>query len=117
MHRQGPKPHAASAPQVPLHQRASTEVLKTLLRKKACLYEPDTSQAIALVTWLVGRRLALSQGYFTRQELQSGVHSCVAKKIEAGVVTRTKVNRCMVSCVLCNFCLSYYTFEFTLTKN
>lgn len=104
-HRPGLKPHSTSCPQVPLHQRSCTEVLKTLLRKKACLYEPDTSHAISLVTWLVGRRLALSHGYFTRQQLQSGVHSCVAKKIETGIVTRTKVNRCMQ--IILNSCFHY----------
>lgn len=104
-HRPGPKLHSSSTPQVPLHQRSSTEVLKTLLRKKACLYEPETSHAISLVTWLVGRRLALSQGYFTRQQLQSGVHACVAEKIDEGVVTRTKVNRCMQ--IILNSCFHY----------
>lgn len=104
-HRPGPKAHSSSAPQVPLHQRSPTEVLKTLLRKKACLYEADTSHAISLVTWLVGRRLALSQGYFTRQQLQAGVHSCVAKKIDEEVVTRTKVNRCMQ--IILNSCFHY----------
>jgi hypothetical protein len=103
--RPGPKTHSSSAPQVPLHQRSSTEVLKTLLRKKACLYEPETSHAISLVTWLVGRRLALSQGYFSRQQLQSGVHACVAEKIDEGVVTRTKVNRCMQ--IILNSCFHY----------
>ncbi|KAL9179873.1 hypothetical protein ACHAXT_007843 [Thalassiosira profunda] len=101
--RPGPKPHASS--QVPLHHRSSMEVLKTLLRKKACLYEPETSFAVSLVTWLVGRRLALSQGYFTRQQLQAGVHACVARKIEEGNVTRTKVNRCMQ--VILNSCFHY----------
>ena len=85
--------------------RSSTEVLKTLLRKKACLYEPETSFAISLVTWIVGRRLAMSQGYFTRQQLQSGVHSCVASKIDEGHVTRTKVNRCMQ--IILNSCFHY----------
>mmetsp|Transcript_24170 Transcript_24170/g.50119 ORF Transcript_24170/g.50119 Transcript_24170/m.50119 type:complete len:892 (-) Transcript_24170:247-2922(-) len=85
--------------------RSPSEVLKTLLRKKACLYEPDTSHAISLVTWLVGRRLALSQGYFTRQQLQLGVHSCVASKIDEGHVTRTKVNRCMQ--IILNSCFHY----------
>lgn len=85
--------------------RSSTEVLKTLLRKKACLYEPETSFSVALVTWLVGRRLALSQGYFSRQQLQSGVHFCVSSKIEQGHVTRTKVNRCMQ--IILNSCFHY----------
>eukprot|EP00578_Thalassiosira_sp_NH16_P010951 CAMPEP_0181123530 /NCGR_PEP_ID=MMETSP1071-20121207/25955_1 /TAXON_ID=35127 /ORGANISM="Thalassiosira sp., Strain NH16" /LENGTH=963 /DNA_ID=CAMNT_0023208691 /DNA_START=531 /DNA_END=3422 /DNA_ORIENTATION=+ len=87
------------------HHRSSTEVLKTLLRKKACLYEPETSLAVSLATWLVGRRLALSKGYFTRQHLQSGVHACVAPKIARGHVTRTKVNRCMQ--VVLNSCFHY----------
>ncbi len=104
-HRPSLKSHSSSTPQVPLHQRSSTEVLKTLLRKKACLYEPETSHSISLVTWFVGRRLALSQGYFTRQQLQSGVHSCVAKKIDEGIVTRTKVNRCMQ--IILNSCFHY----------
>lgn len=85
--------------------RSSTEVLKTLLRKKACLYEPDTSSAVALVTWLVGRRLAISHGFFSRQQLQIGVHSCVAQKIKEGHVTRTKVNRCMQ--IILNSCFHY----------
>ena len=85
--------------------RSSSEVLKTLLRKKACLYEPDTSRAVALVTWLAGRELALEYGYFSRQQLQSGVHACVAKKIEAGTITRTKVNRCMQ--IILNSCFHY----------
>lgn len=87
------------------HHRSSIEVLKTLLRKKACLYEPETSNAIALVTWLVGHKLALSQGFFSRQQLQAGVHASVASKIEAGHVTRTKVNRCMQ--VILNSCFHY----------
>lgn len=85
--------------------RSSSEVLKTLLRKKACLYEPDTSRAIAFVTWLVGRELALEYGYFSRQQLQSGVHAAVAKKIESGTITRTKVNRCMQ--IILNSCFHY----------
>jgi len=85
--------------------RSSSEVLKTLLRKKACLYEPDTSRAVALVTWLVGRELALEYGYFSRQQLQSGVHACVANKINSGTITRTKVNRCMQ--IILNSCFHY----------
>lgn len=85
--------------------RSSSEVLKTLLRKKACLYEPDTSKAVALVSWLVGRELALEYGYFSRQQLQSGVHACVAAKIDAGAITRTKVNRCMQ--IILNSCFHY----------
>lgn len=85
--------------------RSSSEVLKTLLRKKACLYEPDTSRAVALVTWLVGRELALEFGFFSRQQLQAGVHACVAEKIESGVITRTKVNRCMQ--IILNSCFHY----------
>jgi hypothetical protein len=85
--------------------RSSSEVLKTLLRKKACLYEPDTSRAVTLITWLVGRHLALERGFFSRQQLQAGVHSCVAFKIESGVITRTKVNRCMQ--IILNSCFHY----------
>lgn len=85
--------------------RSSSEVLKTLLRKKACLYEPDTSRAVALATWLVGRELALEYGYFSRQQLQAGVHACVSSKIESGVITRTKVNRCMQ--IILNSCFHY----------
>lgn len=98
-------PTGPTASQAPGHHRSSTEILKTLLRKKACLYEPETSFAVSLVTWLVGRHLALSQGYFTRQQLQAGVHSCVAGKIAEGHVTRTKVNRCMQ--VILNSCFHY----------
>jgi len=79
--------------------------LKTLLRKKACLYEPDTSRAVALVTWLVGRVLALEHGFFSRQQLQAGVHACVAEKIDTGTITRTKVNRCMQ--IILNSCFHY----------
>jgi len=86
-------------------QRSSSEVLKTLLRKKACLYEPGTSRSVALVTWLVGRVLALEFGFFSRQQLQSGVHACVSSKIEAGTITRTKVNRCMQ--IILNSCFHY----------
>lgn len=85
--------------------RSPSEILKTLLRKKACLYEPDTSRAVALVTWLVGRHLALEFGYFSRQQLQAGVHACVAEKIESGTITRTKVNRCMQ--IILNSCFHY----------
>lgn len=85
--------------------RSSSEILKTLLRKKACLYEPDTSRAVALVTWLVGRELALAYGYFSRQQLQSGVHACVSSKIFSGTITRTKVNRCMQ--IILNSCFHY----------
>ena len=85
--------------------RPTYEILKTLLRKKACLYEPGTSKAIALITWLVGRKLALDQGYFSRQHLQSGVHAVVAEKIESGMITRTKVNRCMQ--IILNSCFHY----------
>lgn len=87
------------------NSRSASEVLKTLLRKKACLYEPDTSRAVALVTWLVGRELALEHGFFSRQQLQAGVHSCVADKIESGAITRTKVNRCMQ--IILNSCFHY----------
>lgn len=87
------------------NSRSSSEVLKTLLRKKACLYEPDTSRAVALVTWLVGKELALEHGYFSRQQLQAGVHACVTSKIETGVITRTKVNRCMQ--IILNSCFHY----------
>lgn len=45
--------------------RSAPDVLKTLLRKKACLYEAGTSRAVALITWLVGRKLTLEQGYFS----------------------------------------------------
>jgi hypothetical protein len=85
--------------------RSSSEILKTLLRKKACLYEPDTSRAVALVTWLVGRELALEYGFFSRQQLQAGVHACVSNKIDSGVITRTKVNRCMQ--IILNSCFHY----------
>lgn len=85
--------------------RSSVEVLKTLLRKKACLYEPETSSAVALVTWLIGRRLAMTHGFFSRQQLQIAVHSCVASKIDEGHVTRTKVNRCMQ--IILNSCFHY----------
>jgi hypothetical protein len=109
-HHQHPSMHPRRAgtnpsAQILLHHRSSTEMLKTLLRKKACLYEPDTSFAVSLVTWLVGHRIALAQGYFTRQQLQAGVHSCMAGKIEEGHVTRTKVNRCMQ--VILNSCFHY----------
>jgi len=96
-----PPSHGASQHPV----RTAPEILKTLLRKKACLYEPRTSRAIALLTWLVARKLALLHGYFSRQHLQSGVHAIVAKKINSGVITRTKVNRCMQ--VILNSCFYY----------
>eukprot|EP00526_Cylindrotheca_closterium_P004726 CAMPEP_0113617058 /NCGR_PEP_ID=MMETSP0017_2-20120614/8571_1 /TAXON_ID=2856 /ORGANISM="Cylindrotheca closterium" /LENGTH=762 /DNA_ID=CAMNT_0000526415 /DNA_START=655 /DNA_END=2943 /DNA_ORIENTATION=+ /assembly_acc=CAM_ASM_000147 len=86
-------------------QRSNAEVLKTLLRKKACLFEPDTSRAVALITWLVGRELAMEFGFFSRQQLQSGVHACVASKIEGGIITRTRVNRCMQ--IILNSCFHY----------
>jgi len=98
---QGSSPHQQGSSL----QRSSSEVLKTLLRKKACLYEPFTSRAVALVTWLVGRLLALEFGFFSRQQLQSGVHACVSRKIEAGTITRTKVNRCMQ--IILNSCFHY----------
>ena len=97
----GNQPSSGSGP----GSRSSAEVLKTLLRKKACLYEPDTSRAVALVTWLVGRELALEFGFFSRQQLQAGVHACVADKIDSGVITRTKVNRCMQ--IILNSCFHY----------
>lgn len=107
-HRQTPTGAASGTP----HQssstnpsRSSSEILKTLLRKKACLYEPDTSRAVALVTWLVGSELALEYGFFSRQQLQSGVHACVADKIDSGAITRTKVNRCMQ--IILNSCFHY----------
>lgn len=88
-----------------LLSRPAPEVLKTLLRKKACLYEPVTSRAITLTTWLIGRDLALRKGYFTRQDLQTGVHAVVSNKIDSGFVTRTKVNRCMQ--IILNSCFHY----------
>lgn len=94
-----PHPPGSSA------QRSSSEILKTLLRKKACLYEPDTSRSVALVTWLVGRELALAHGFFSRQQLQAGVHACVSNKIDSGTITRTKVNRCMQ--IILNSCFHY----------
>lgn len=105
--RQTPTGNPVSSPHQPgpNPQRSSSEILKTLLRKKACLYEPDTSRSVALVTWLVGRVLALEYGFFSRQQLQSGVHACVADKIDAGTITRTKVNRCMQ--IILNSCFHY----------
>ncbi|KAL7574634.1 hypothetical protein ACA910_002984 [Epithemia clementina (nom. ined.)] len=109
-----PSPVSGSSPQsnqiqtgsaASSNPRSPSEVLKTLLRKKACLYEPDTSRAVALATWLVGRELALEFGYFSRQQLQAGVHACVAGKIDSGVITRTKVNRCMQ--IILNSCFHY----------
>lgn len=85
--------------------RSPSEILKTLLRKKACLYEPETSRAVSLVTWLVGRVLALELGFFSRQQLQCGVHACVAAKIKSKIITRTKVNRCMQ--IILNSCFHY----------
>ena len=106
-HRQTPPGTGGSSPhQSSLNpQRSASEILKTLLRKKACLYEPDTSRSVALVTWLVGRELALEYGFFSRQQLQSGVHACVADKIDSGTITRTKVNRCMQ--IILNSCFHY----------
>ena len=104
--RQIPSGNAASPHQSNANpQRSSSEILKTLLRKKACLYEPDTSRAVALVTWLVGKELALEYGFFSRQQLQSGVHECVSDKIDSGIITRTKVNRCMQ--IILNSCFHY----------
>jgi hypothetical protein len=100
-HRLQPSPQGGSGG----NSRSSSEVLKTLLRKKACLYEPDTSRAVALVTWLVGRELALQYGFFSRQQLQAGVHACVLDKIDSGAITRTKVNRCMQ--IILNSCFHY----------
>ncbi len=103
---QPPSTHVGSPHQTGSNtSRSSSEILKTLLRKKACLYEPDTSRSVALVTWLVGRELALEYGFFSRQQLQSGVHACVSDKIDAGVITRTKVNRCMQ--IILNSCFHY----------
>lgn len=99
-----PSSTSAVAPPVPSH-RTAPDILKTLLRKKACLYEPDTSRSISLITWLVGRRMALKFGYFSRQQLQSGVHFCVSPKIDAQIITRTKVNRCMQ--IILNSCFHY----------
>lgn len=108
-HRPGAPPsfglHVASSQSPSANARSSSEILKTLLRKKACLYEPDTSRAVALVTWLVGRELALEHGFFSRQQLQAGVHACVADKIDSGAITRTKVNRCMQ--IILNSCFHY----------
>ena len=100
-----PHHHSASSYAPSGGSRPAPEVLKTLLRKKACLYEAGTSRAIALITWLVGRHLALHNGYFSRQRLQSGVHAVVARKIESGMITRTKVNRCMQ--IILNSCFHY----------
>lgn len=96
-------PHSPAGPSG--SGRSPPEVLKTLLRKKACLYEPATSRAIALITWLVGRSLALRHGYFSRQHLQAGVHNVVGSKIDAEIITRTKVNRCMQ--IILNSCFHY----------
>lgn len=87
--------------------RSKPDCLKTLLRKKACLYESGTSAAVVNVTWLVGRELALKYGYFTRQHLQSGVHAVVAAQIDdkTNNITRTKVNRCMQ--IVLNSCFYY----------
>ena len=49
--------------------------------------------------------MALDNGFFSRQQLQAGVHSCVASKIASGVITRTKVNRCMQ--IILNSCFHY----------
>lgn len=47
----------------------------------------------------------MSRGYFTRQSLQTGVHNVVDAKINAGAITRTKVNRCMQ--IILNSCFHY----------
>jgi len=47
----------------------------------------------------------LEYGFFSRQQLQSGVHACVASKIDSGIITRTKVNRCMQ--IILNSCFHY----------
>lgn len=85
--------------------RANADQLKTFLRKKACLYEVETSRAIVIVTWLVGRALSIKKGHFTRQELQTNIHNIVSPQIESGLVTRTKVNRCMQ--IILNSCFHY----------
>jgi hypothetical protein len=108
--RPGARQTPSGSPATGQHQtsanaRSASEILKTLLRKKACLYESDTSRSVALITWLVGRELALEYGFFSRQQLQSGVHACVSSKIESGTITRTKVNRCMQ--IILNSCFHY----------
>ena len=103
-----PSSPRGGARSTPLHNhgpRTPPEVLKTLLRKKACLYEAGTSYAIALVTWLVGRSLTINSGYFSRQELQYGVHQVVSDVIDSRSITRTKVNRCMQ--IILNSCFHY----------
>ena len=104
-HQKSHQLNTASSSSVGAGARPTYEILKTLLRKKACLYEPGTSKAIALITWLVGRKLALAHGYFSRQHLQSGVHAVVGDKIDSGMITRTKVNRCMQ--IILNSCFHY----------
>jgi len=105
VHHQRHHQHTVTSPSAGSGSRPTHEILKTLLRKKACLYEPGTSKAIALITWHVGRKLALTQGYFSRQHLQSGVHDVVSEKIDSGMITRTKVNRCMQ--IILNSCFHY----------
>ena len=63
------------------------------------------SHAVAIVTWLCGKHLAEQRGFFTRQLLQMNVHLCMKDKIEQGVVTKTKVNRCMQ--IVLNSCFHY----------
>jgi hypothetical protein len=87
------------------HSRANADQLKTFLRKKACLYEVDTSRAISVVTWLVGRSLSCLFGHFTRQELQTHIHGIVSSQIDMNLITRTKVNRCMQ--IILNSCFHY----------
>jgi hypothetical protein len=85
--------------------RANADQLKTFLRKKACLYEVDTSRSISIVTWLVGRILSCKKGHFTRQELQTNIHNIVSPQIDSNQITRTKVNRCMQ--IILNSCFHY----------
>ena len=85
--------------------RANADQLKTFLRKKACLYEVDTSRSISIVTWLVGRILSCRKGHFTRQELQTNIHNIVSPQIDSNQITRTKVNRCMQ--IILNSCFHY----------
>lgn len=101
--------------------------LKTALRQSSFLYEKDTSQAIILMAWLVGRSMSLRNGYFYRKDMTKGVHAVVAPLIDSGFITTTRVNRCLQLVLKSSFdyilprqdgiqaCGSYFSTHFSLT--
>lgn len=65
------------------------------LKKIGCGFCPGASHAICLVVWVIGRKLALRYGYFTKRQLQLAVDAVIESKISSGTISKTKYRQCI----------------------